>query len=238
VSGYVAAVGLFSATVLYLLDATDALGAGPDYHKTAAGPLRDEANFTVAYFAHKHEILWDIIARDIIFPIAFVALVVVGLAVRHFVGYARPEAQLMTAFFFIGGVFAALSDIVYLGATDYWRGTGWTANPPERMVAVGRSLGPIETTSRWTEVAGFAVLAAALLCLSVLARQRLLPAGLGVASAILGLLLLALAVVEGLHADNTYDYLSLVTGAIVAPVVAGWLGWHLGRQAKVQTGLV
>jgi hypothetical protein len=43
------------------------LGADPSFHKTAARPLQDEANFWVAFFAHKHHILWDIIARDTLF---------------------------------------------------------------------------------------------------------------------------------------------------------------------------
>src|SRR5438093_3611957 len=63
-SGYIAGVALFAGTLLYLLDALDALGASPDYHATAAGPMQDEADFWVARFAHQHHILWDIIARD------------------------------------------------------------------------------------------------------------------------------------------------------------------------------
>jgi hypothetical protein len=63
-AGYVAGFGLFVGTLLFLLDATHVLGADPSFHKTAARPLQDEANFWVAFFAHKHHILWDIIARD------------------------------------------------------------------------------------------------------------------------------------------------------------------------------
>jgi hypothetical protein len=233
VSGFVAGTCLLIATILYLLDATDALGAGPEYQQTTAGALRDEANFWVAFFAHQHDILWDIIARDLVFPIAFVALIAVTLAVRQLVGFARPEAQLLTAFFFIGGVLAALSDLVYLGATDYWRATGWTAEPPARMVAVGRSLGPIDAVSRWTEVAGFAVLAAGLICLWRLARLHLLPNALGAAALLEALLLIGIAIAEGVHADDTYDLLSLVTGALVGPLVAIWLGWHLGTTSRL-----
>ena len=113
-SGYILAAGLFVGTVLFLLDATDALDASPEFHVTGAGPLQDEANFWVAVFAHQHRILWDIIARDTLFPLAFVALIVVSLAVRNRVRSERPEPQLMTAFFVVGGVVAALSDLIYL----------------------------------------------------------------------------------------------------------------------------
>src|SRR5438270_2137823 len=133
-SGYILAAGLFVGTVLFLLDATDALDASPEFHVTGAGPLQDEANFWVAVFAHQHRILWDIIARDTLFPLAFVALIVVALAIRN-VGRSarRPEAQLMVVFFVVGGVFSALSDLVYLGAAEYWRTTGWSAGPASQM---------------------------------------------------------------------------------------------------------
>src|SRR5437868_10341613 len=135
-SGYILAAGLFAGTVLFLLDATDALDASPEFHVTGAGPLQDEANFWVAVFAHQHRILWDIIARDTLFPLAFVALIVVSLAVRDRVRSERPEPQLMTAFFVVGGVVAALSDLIYLAGPSTGarpagrrnRRRGWSAS--------------------------------------------------------------------------------------------------------------
>jgi hypothetical protein len=64
-------VALFAGTVLYLLDVTDLISTTPRFHATSAGPLQDEANFWVAIFAHRRDILWDIWARDLILPVAF-----------------------------------------------------------------------------------------------------------------------------------------------------------------------
>ncbi len=232
-AGYLGAICLAVATLLYLLDALDALGAGPTYHATSAGPLRDEARWWVAYFAHQHRILWDIIARDTLFPLAFVALIVLALAIRN-VGRSarRPEAQLMVVFFVVGGVFSALSDLVYLGAAEYWRTTGWSAEPASKMVAVGRSSGALEALTRWPEAAGFVVLAAALVCLARLSGDRgELPSRLPLLTNIEALLLIGAALAEATHADTAYDVFSLLTGALVGPTVAAWAGWSLGRTA-------
>jgi hypothetical protein len=229
-AGYIAAAGLFIGTLLYLLDATNTLGASAEYHATPAGPLQDEANFWVAFFAHQHHILWDIIARDTLFPLAFVALIVLSLAIRRVVGYDRPDAQLMTAFFVVGGILSALADLVYLGGTEYWRETGWIAQPPARMVAVGRAADAVGTLTRWPEAAGFLLLAAALVCLGHLCRTRTeLPSRLGVVVNLEALLLVGIALAGVMRADTAYDIFSLLTGALIGPAVAVWLGWHLGR---------
>ena len=232
-SGYILAAGLFVGTVLFLLDATDALDASPEFHVTGAGPLQDEANFWVAVFAHQHRILWDIIARDTLFPLAFVALIVVSLAVRNRVRSERPEPQLMTAFFVVGGVVAALSDLIYLAGTEYWRETGWTAQPAERMVAVGRSFDVVNALTRWPEAAGFVILAAGLVCLGRLSRTAELPSRLGLLVNLEALLLLGIAIAGVMRADTAYNIFSLLTGALIGPAVGIWLARHLARPRVV-----
>ena len=229
VAGYMAGAGFFVATLLYLLDATGALGSDPDYHQTSAGPVQDEANFWVAYFAHKHHVLWDIVARDTLFPVAFVALAVVAVAVRRLVGPDDPRAQLLTLFFALGGLVSALSDLVYLGAAEYWRVTGWSAQPPERMLAIGRSSETIERLTVWIEPAGFIILAAGLVALGRLCRARAeLPSLLGPLCEVEALLLVGISLSGVLHADTAYDVFSLLTGALIGPAVGLWLGRHLG----------
>jgi len=56
VAGYVSGCALLLGTILYLLDATNALGVN-NYKPTGAPPLQNEANYWVAEFAHKHHIL-------------------------------------------------------------------------------------------------------------------------------------------------------------------------------------
>jgi hypothetical protein len=233
-AGYVSGLALLLGTIFYLLDATNALGVN-HYHSRGAPSVQNESGFWVSQFAHQHHILWDIIARDTLFPIAFVALVVLSLAVRAFVRADRPNAQLMVAFFLIGGILSALADLIYLGATDYWRLTGWPNVPAVSMVAVGRSEAAIEALTRWPEAAGFVVLAAALVCLGNLCRsEAALPTRLALLSYLEGALLVGLALAGVMETGTPYDILSLIAGAIVGPSLAFWFGWHLGSSRSVR----
>jgi hypothetical protein len=236
VAGYLSGGALLLGTILYLLDATNALGVSA-YKPTGAPPLQNEANYWVAQFAHQHHILWDIIARDTLFPVAFVALIVLSLTVRAFVPAYLPTGQLMVAFFLVGGVISILNDLIYLGATDYWRLTGWSGVPAASMVAAGRSENAIESVTRWPEAAGFVVLAAALVCLGNLCRsEAALPARLALLSYLEAALLIGIALSGIMQTGTPYDIFSLVTGAIVGPLLAVWLGWHLGGAARNSSG--
>ena len=228
-AGYVAAAALLAGTVLFLLDALNALGAGPDFRDTGK-PLQDEANFWVAVFAHQHHILCDILLRDTLFPLAFVALIVLVLSVRALAPSVRPEGQLLISFFLVGGTISALSDLIYLAGTDFWRDTGWTPVPAERMVAVGRDTQALNSLTRWPEAAGFVVLAAGLVCLGLLCRQHAsLPSAVAIPVFLEALLLVGVAITGAAETDTAYNIFSLLTGALVGPLVAGWMGWELGR---------
>jgi hypothetical protein len=234
VAGYVVGASLLVGTILFLLDSLDALGAGPDYHPTGA-PLQDEADFWVRFFAHQHHILWDIMARDTLFPLAFVTLIVLGLAARALAAPGRPEGDLMVSFFVAGGVISALADLIYLGEAEWWRITGWAADPPARMVAIGRSTEAVDRLTTWPEAAGFVVLAAALVCLGRLCRRSAeLPSRLALAAYIEALLLLGIAVAGVLHNDTLYNISSLLTGALFGPLVAVWLGRSLSRRVVTE----
>jgi hypothetical protein len=186
----------------------------------------------VRFFAHQHHILWDIIARDSLFPLAFVTLIVLGLAARALAAPGRPEADLMVGFFVAGGIFAALSDLIYLGEAEWWRITGWETNPPARMVAIGRSTEAVDRLTTWPEAAGFVVLAAALVCLGQLCRRSSeLSSRLGLAAEIEALLLVGIALTEVFHLGTAYDISSLLTGVLFGPLVAVWLGRSLWRGA-------
>jgi hypothetical protein len=82
----------------------------------------------------------------------------------------------------------------------------------------------------WPEAAGFVVLAAGLVCLGRLCRQHPeLPARLSIAAYGEALLLLGIALSNLAESDTAYNVFSLLTGALVGPLVAAWLGRHLGR---------
>lgn len=235
IAGYVSGAALLVGTILYLLDATNALGAN-NYKFSGVSPVRDEAGYWVAQFAHQHDILWDIIARDTLFPLAFLALIVVALAIRAAVRANRPDTQLMVAFFLVGGTISILNDLIFLGATDYWRVTGWSQLAPSNMVAAGRSEQTIESLTRWPEAAGFVVLAAALVCLGNLCRsEAALPARLALVAYGEAALLVGIALAGIMQTGTPYDVFSLVTGALVGPLLAFWLGHHLGARGAEGT---
>jgi hypothetical protein len=234
VAAWIAAVGLFVGTVLYLVDSIGLIGSTPRYHATSAGHLRDEARFWSAMFAHRRDILWDIWARDLIFPIAFGALIVVSLAVRYLAGRQRPEADLMTTFILIGGTISALSDLLFLGSTEYWRTSGWTATPAALMVSVGRDTQTIDSLVRWPEAGGFVALAVGITYLGRLCRREVrLPNGLGLLSYLEAACLAGIALAGLSHLDTPYDIFSLVAGAVIGPALAIWLASMIGRLPTV-----
>lgn len=120
-TGLVAASCFFGQTILFLADASGLLGENPTYTETAAGRARDLADYYVAYFEHQHTIVWDIAVRDTLGPIAFLALMVLGVAVMNMVGPRRSEAQLLVLFFVVGGLLAAVPDLTYLTLTNQTR---------------------------------------------------------------------------------------------------------------------
>jgi hypothetical protein len=232
-AGYVAGVAFLLGTVLFLLDALDALGDSPEYSVTGAGPLRDEANFWVAVFAHQRNIVWDIIARDTILPLAFIALIVLGLAIRHLAGPERPDGHLMVTFLAVGGIFAIVADLTYLGAAEFWRIRGWRANPPEIMVAVGRVTEGIDSLTRWPEAAGFAILAVGTLYLARLCRTTdALPRWAAPVAVVTAALLLLIAIAGVSRWDSTYEILSLALGVVLAPILTIGLGRHLALLGR------
>jgi hypothetical protein len=232
VAGYVAGGGFFLGTLLFLADASDVLASSPQFQATPAGLLQDDANYFAAFFAHQHQILWDIALRDGLFPLAYLALVVLAVALTSLVDARRPDARLMTLFFLVGGIWASLDALTYLGNLTYWAISGWSSNPAAAMVAVGRASEAIGNETQYFQVAGFVALAAGLLCLGHLCRTwRDLPSRLGILARLEAFALLGAAAASALSADVVYNVLSLVVGVVLAPAVAIWLGLSLSRRS-------
>jgi hypothetical protein len=195
--------------------------------------LQDDANYFAAFFAHQHQILWDSALRDGLFPLTYLALVVLAAALCSLVDTRRADARLMTLFFLAGGIWASLDALAYLGNLSYWAISGWSSYPAAAMVAVGRASGAIGNETQYFQVAGFVALAAALLCLGHLCRSRRnLPSRLGVLAHVEAIALLGAAGASILSSDVAFNVLSLVVGAVLAPVVAIWLGHSLSGPAS------
>jgi membrane protein DedA with SNARE-associated domain len=104
------------------------------------------------------------------------------------------------------------------------------------MVAAARSENAIESLTRWPEAAGFVVLAAALVCLGNLCRsEAVLPARLALVGYLEAALLVGIALAGIMQTGTPYDVFSLVTGAVVGPLLTFWLGRHFGRAASVRS---
>src|SRR5262249_23292839 len=229
-AGYIAGSALLAGTVLFLLDAAGLLGTGPAYRPTSAGPLVDQATFYVAWFGHQHQIVWDIIARDTILPVAYLALIIAALAVRNRTGPGDPAGQFLVTLFVVGGTFSILADLTFLAAAEYWRQTGWPVHPAESAIAAGQTVQGIQALTVWPEAFGLAILACGLAALGRLCgRHRVFPATLGTLAYLEGLLLLGIAVTGLIHFDAGYSWLSLAAGAIAGPVLSIGLGPILGR---------
>ena len=194
--------------------------------------------FFAAYFAHQHHIVWDIIARDTILPVAYLALIIAGARrPRTGPGPSSPEGQLLVTSFIVGGIFSILADLTFLTATEYWRQTGWPVRPAAITVAVGQTLEGIQLLTHWPEAFGFAVLACGLAALGRLCgKHRIFPASLGSSAYLEALLLLGIAVSGLTPYDAGYNLLSLAAGAVVGPALSIWLGTCLGLPETVLWG--
>jgi hypothetical protein len=231
-AAYVAAVGFLVTTVLYLLDVYDVLDTTPTYVQTSAGQLHDEAQFWAAIFQHQHMIVWDVIVRDVFGPIAFIALIVIGVALRRVTRGDRPERQLMVTFLGAGGVISAIASLLYLANVEFWR-LPWGDIPKDgetSIIAVGRATTAIDNLTTWPEAFGYLVLAAGIVCLGALVRHEShLPRRLGTFAYVTAAGLVALAVATMMDADTARSLLALAVGAVLAPGLCVWIGTTLGR---------
>jgi hypothetical protein len=235
IAAYVASIGFFVVTVLYLLDVYDVLDPSPQYLATSAGQLTDEANFWARVFEHQHRIVWDVIVRDVAGPMALVALIVLGMALRRRIDGDRPERQLMVPFLIVGGVIAAMSSLLYLGNAEFWR-LPWgpmQEGGETSVIAVGRATTAINNLTTWTEAFGYLVLTLGIVCIgSVVRRQPGMPKALGSLAYVAAAALLGLSIATAADTDTPRSILALSVGAVLAPWMCLWLGRDLGRRTS------
>lgn len=240
ISAFTAAIGFLVTTVLYLLDVLDVLDPSPAYVSTSAGQLQDEARFWAAVFEHQHRIVWDVIARDLVGPVAFLALIVVGVALARLLAGDHPARRLMVSFLTVGGVISAIASLLYLGNAEFWR-VAWGAIAPDgetSIVAVGRATTAIDNLTVWPEAFGYLVLALGVFCIGSIGRRdgSGLPKRLGTLAYAAAAGLVALSAATMLDTDTPRSALSFAVGAVLAPWVCIWLGLVLRRNSSSDTG--
>jgi|GEM_PF-3708941 hypothetical protein len=231
--GVLVGVGLLAGAILFLIESQGLLGAVPTYASTSAGQLQDEARYWVAFFAYRNATMWDYLLRDGIFFVAFIGFIPLALAVNAATGGRRALVQVTAGFLGVGALFGALNAVTFLVDTSWWRSTGWEQVPPEIMVAVGRGTELMDDLSSWCGTASAAAFAIGLYylgkaCLAEPALPRRL-APVAFVGAALEAVLVLLVVLDLNGLDLVQTLLLIATGVVIAPVIAIWLGVHLGR---------
>jgi hypothetical protein len=236
-AGIVAGATLLAASLLQAAADQGWVGTEPAFRETEAGPLVDVATFYADAFSFEHDVLWNLAIRDTLFPIAFMAIIVVGLATRRIVGARRADTELLATTLLVGAMFSAMNPLIYLSQTTWWRETGWTADPPENMVAVGRAGEAIMNLTRFFQTSGALLLAIGLLLLwSVIRSTHMLPSGLGVVAVVLGVGLAIAAIAEVFDVRWLWDIGTGAFGVILGPILLVWLGRSLWA-ARTGSGL-
>jgi hypothetical protein len=221
VSGWVAAVGLVIQTVLFLLDAANVLAAEVQFQRTGAGVEVDRAQYYADYFERQRAILWDIVVRDAVGPVAFVALAIWALAVVFRLGPAGPIGPLTVFFFTVGSVLHVVSDLVFLSLERFWRFEGWSADPPGPMNSFGAAVDAIDISTIYLEASSYLVLAAGAWCLArMITHDGRVPRWLGVAAGIEAAALVLLCLGIALQQDLLFRIGGGFAGIVLAPLVA------------------
>ena len=217
------------ATVAYLVQATGLIGSAPTYAATAAGQLQDEATYWAAFFAYRHDTLWDYVLRDGLFFFAFLGFIPLALAANVATGGRRAAVQIAATFIAVGAIFGALNAVTFFVDVSWWRGTGWEQVPAALMASIGRGTELMDDLSAWSGIASNAALAVGLVylgyaCLTERALSR--PIGwTALATAALEGIIIVAGQIGGL--DTVENVLGLATGVVLAPLIAIGLGWRL-----------
>ena len=224
-AGTTAAAALFLQTLLVLVDSTGLLPRNPAFRETGAGPEQDLATYYVAYFERQHDIAWILAIRGTLGPLAALAMIVLALAFVQVRGHGRPRVHVWALVFAVGALLNLLSDLVYLSLLGVWRFTGFTAEPPADMIASGRSAETVADLSSYLATAASVTLAAALVGVAAELSARL---------RILALALAAVAVVAVVASlafwDVVADVTSILTGAVLGPLLLVGLGRWIARS--------
>ncbi len=213
VAGAVAATGVCLQAVLFLLDAS-VLPGSPPFRDTPAGRDADLAAFFGARAARQHDVLWDIVLRDIAGPVASVALIVLVYAVVRARGAGRAAPQAWAIVLSVGALLGALSDLVFLSQIRTWGQSTYITDPPADMIAIGRASDEVLDVADMLNMASGVAVAAGLVGISVLA-----PRGLRVLARVVAAVLLLSVVAALLDSPVAYGLLALVSGVVLVPVL-------------------
>jgi hypothetical protein len=189
--------------------------------------LEDLAAFFAAKAQRQHDVLWDIVLRDVLGPVAMLALVVLAYAVVRTRGEHRAAPQAWALVLGAGALLKVISDLVFLSQVGIWRQSGFLTEPPADMIAVGRASDQVTDISGMLENAADVTVAAGLVGLAVLLSRSLRLLARAVA------VVLVLTVPAALAGwALAYGVLSLLAGVLLAPALLVGTGRWVGRSAE------
>lgn len=218
-AAYLGAVGLFTESVLFLLDSLNVLA--PAVSEPSGGNPDDRvATHYGGWFARQHTLWWDIAVRDSVGPLGLLSLVVAVVALVCWLRRRDPSAVLLMLLFGMGALLSAGSDLVYLNLVNYWR-FDWRHATTVNMIASGRAAEAIDSITFYPQAAGYLLLALALWCLRVLARSEpRIPRWVAWVALLEAIALPLIVVTSIVGPEAIYSLLALLTGAILGPLLA------------------
>lgn len=202
----------------------------PEFHRTAVGAEADGAQYYADVFNRQHAVPWDIVIRDTVGPVAFVALALWALAVVFTLRPVGPIGPMTVFFFTIGSVLHVVKDLIYLSLERFWRFDGWSADPPGPMNAFGAAVDAVDFSTTYLAVSSYVVLATGTWCLvQLLLRDDRISRWLGVAAGIEAAVLVLLGFGIALPQDLLFQIGGGLAGIVLGPLVAIGLGHALTR---------
>ena len=172
--------------------------------------------------------LWDIVVRDTVGPVAFVALAVWSLAVVFRLRPMGPAGPLTIVFFSVGSVLHVVSDLIYLSLERVWRVEDFPTDPPGPMNSLGAAVSVVDLSTTYLEAMSYLVLAAGSWCLARLTlRDDRVPRWLGVAAGLESAALVLMCFGIALQQDLLFQIGGALAGITLGPLVAIGLGHAL-----------
>ena len=229
-AGTVAGIAFLGQSVLYLLDVTGVLVAEVEYEATSRGFQQDLADYYVAQGERMRRLWWDVAVRDVLGPLAWLALMVLVLAVRALLPTRRPRVDLAVLLTVVGGSLAGLSDLLYLARVRLWRDGGLQPTPD--VVATGRAGELLDEVGAVLQWSGFCLLAVAFVCLALTVRSS--PGRLTFLAVVMvaeSVALLAFVLTAVVDAWTLNDVAAVLAGVVLAPVLCVTAGQQLQRLA-------
>lgn len=219
-AAYLGALGLFTESVLFLLDSLNVLTPALRGSPTGGNADLRVATHYADWFARQHTIWWDIAVRDSLGPLGLLSLVVAVVALVAWLRCRDPAAVLLAVLFGMGALLSAGSDLAYLNLVNYWR-FDWGHATTVNMIATGRAVEAIDAITFYPQAAGYLLLALALWCLWVLARtESRIPRWVAWVALLEAATLPLVVLTAIVGPDPAYSVLALLTGVVLGPLLA------------------